>query len=62
MKTAFSKHLTDRQQYVLQQRYGLDENGEFRTLSQVGQQMGLSRERVRQIGEALTKIVKVAIF
>ena len=57
MKTAFSKHLTDRQQYVLQQRYGPDENGEFRTLSQVGQQMGLSRERVRQIErEALTKL------
>ncbi len=57
MKTAFHEHLTERQQFVLERRYGLDEDGEFRTLSQVGQEMGLSRERVRQIErEALTRL------
>ena len=57
LKAAFSRTLTERQQYVLHQRYGLDEFGEARTLGQVGQQMGLSRERVRQIElEALKRL------
>ena len=57
MKMAFNEHLTQRQQFVLERRYGLDEDGEFRTLSQVGHEMGLSRERVRQIErEALTRL------
>jgi RNA polymerase nonessential primary-like sigma factor len=57
MKMAFDEHLTERQQFVLERRYGLDDDGEFRTLSQVGQEMGLSRERVRQIErEALTRL------
>ena len=57
MKMAFHEHLTQRQQFVLERRYGLDEDGEFRTLSQVGHEMGLSRERVRQIErEALTRL------
>ena len=56
MKEAFSDVLTDRQQFVLTRRYGLDD-GEFRTLSEVGKEMGLSRERVRQIErEALLKM------
>jgi len=41
---------------VLTRRYGL-EDGEFRTLSEVGKEMGLSRERVRQIErEALIRL------
>ena len=57
MKTAFNDHLTERQQFVLERRYGLDDEGEFRTLSQVGHEMGLSRERVRQIErEALNRL------
>jgi DNA-directed RNA polymerase sigma subunit (sigma70/sigma32) len=40
----------------LTRRYGL-EDGEFRTLSEVGKEMGLSRERVRQIErEALMRL------
>lgn len=48
MRSAFHVVLDDRQQYVLTRRYGLDDS-EYRTLSTVGKEMGLSRERVRQI-------------
>lgn len=56
MRTAFKVVLTERQQYVLMRRYGLDDS-EYRTLSTVGKEMGLSRERVRQIErEALHRL------
>jgi RNA polymerase nonessential primary-like sigma factor len=56
MRDAFAEILTERQQYVLTRRYGLDDE-EFRTLSTVGKEMGLSRERVRQIErEALARL------
>lgn len=56
MDNAFYNLLTERQRFVLTRRYGLDD-GEFRTLSEVGKEMGLSRERVRQIErEALTRL------
>jgi RNA polymerase primary sigma factor len=56
MRDAFSVVLTERQQYVLTRRYGLDDS-EYRTLSMVGKEMGLSRERVRQIErEALHRL------
>ena len=40
--------LTDRERAVLIDRYGLDDNVE-KTLEQVGQKLGITRERVRQI-------------
>jgi RNA polymerase nonessential primary-like sigma factor len=48
MRAAMSVLLTERQQYVLQRRYGLVD-GHFRTLSAIGRELSLSRERVRQI-------------
>jgi RNA polymerase sigma factor (sigma-70 family) len=56
MHKGFELVLTDRQRFVLTRRYGMDD-GEFRTLSEVGKEMGLSRERVRQIErEALIRL------
>jgi RNA polymerase sigma factor (sigma-70 family) len=49
-------HLTPRERNILELRYGL--NGESAlTLEQIGQRLGLTRERVRQLeGEALRKL------
>ncbi|MBW1880670.1 MAG: sigma-70 family RNA polymerase sigma factor, partial [Deltaproteobacteria bacterium] len=48
--------LSDRHRYVLMRRYGLEDD-RFRTLSEVGKGMDLSRERVRQIErEALNRL------
>jgi RNA polymerase nonessential primary-like sigma factor len=40
--------LEEREQQVIRMRYGLDD-GQPRTLDQIGRRFGLSRERVRQI-------------
>ena len=48
--------LTDRERKVLSLRYGLDDD-EPRTLEETGKELGISRERVRQIqNEALEKM------
>jgi len=56
MLEAFESVLSERHRHVLTRRYGLEDNV-FRTLSQVGKGMSLSRERVRQIErEALMRL------
>ncbi|MFC4125169.1 sigma-70 family RNA polymerase sigma factor [Nocardia rhizosphaerae] len=48
--------LTDRESAVIRLRYGLD-RGEGRTLEEVGSELGVSRERARQIeAKAMTKL------
>ena len=47
------KNLSPREAYILRARFGLD-TGEVRTLEDIGRELQLSRERVRQIeGRAL---------
>lgn len=41
------KHLSEREEQILRMRFGF--NGESKTLEEIGQEIGLSRERVRQI-------------
>jgi RNA polymerase primary sigma factor len=50
------KALTPREEYILRARFGLG-NGEVRTLEEIGKELKLSRERVRQIeARALEKL------
>jgi RNA polymerase primary sigma factor len=52
----FLKNLTDRERKVLVLRFGL-EDGHQRTLEEVGQEFGVTRERIRQIeAKALRKL------
>ena len=48
--------LDERQRFVVSQRYGL-EDGEPKTMASIGQQLGVSRERIRQIhNQAIKKL------
>ncbi|MEW6197908.1 MAG: sigma-70 family RNA polymerase sigma factor [Planctomycetota bacterium] len=49
--------LDPRERAILRQRYGLDDAGAPRTLEQIGQRFGVSKERVRQLeSRALLKL------
>ena len=53
-------HLSEKERNVLIMRYGLDENGEKKTLEQIGTYYGVSRERIRQIeNRAMSKLKKL---
>ena len=43
------EHLNPRERTILIDHYGLDEAGRSKTFDQLGQQLGISKERVRQI-------------
>ena len=52
--------LEDRERSIIVQRFGLEEGSEPRTLEQVGQRMGVTKERIRQIeARALGKLRKI---
>ncbi len=53
-------HLSEKERNVLIMRYGLNENGEKKTLEEIGTYYGVSRERIRQIeNRAMSKLKKL---
>ena len=53
-------HLDDREKAIIIQRFGLMEGEEPKTLEQVGQRLGVTKERIRQLeARALNKLRKV---
>ena len=54
------KQLSPKERYILILRYGLDNNGEKKTLDEIGSHYGVSRERIRQIeNRAISKLKKL---
>ena len=50
------RYLTEKEQKIVRLRYGLDD-GHFRTLEEVGQELGISRQRVNDIeAKAIRKL------
>ncbi|MBI5416130.1 MAG: RNA polymerase sigma factor RpoD/SigA [Candidatus Omnitrophica bacterium] len=56
----FLDMLDERERRIIKMRYGLD-SGEGRTLAQIAGELGVSRERVRQIEVATLKKIRVLI-
>ena len=58
--TKMLEHLSKKERDVLILRYGLDSEGEKRTLEEVGNYFNVSRERIRQIeNRAISKLKKL---
>ena len=54
-------NLDDREQKIIISRFGLDYNQEPQTLKEVGEQLGVTKERIRQIeARALVKLRQAA--
>ena len=54
------KQLSPKERDILILRYGFDNNGEKKTLDEIGSQYGVSRERIRQIeNRAISKLKKL---
>jgi RNA polymerase primary sigma factor len=51
VRTALDKHLSPRERQILVLYYGLGEHGEAMTLEHIGDMLGVTRERIRQIRE-----------
>ena len=52
--------LNPKEKDVLIMRYGLDNNGQKKTLDEIGSRYGVSRERIRQIEtRAISKLKKL---
>jgi len=53
--------LTENQRRVLLQRFGMHDRGEGLTLEEIGDQLGVSRERIRQIEVAALKKLRAIV-
>jgi RNA polymerase primary sigma factor len=63
LSQALQQYLSPREADVLKLRFGLDREGEERTLGEVGEQLGVSRERARQLeAEAMAKLRRARPF
>ncbi len=56
------RHLDEREREIVARRFGLDRQLEPRTLKEIGQELGVSKERIRQIeARALAKLRQAAL-
>ena len=63
VSSALDDYLTEREAQALRLRFGLDRGGTERTLSEVGEALGISRERVRQLeAGAMAKLRRAGSF
>ncbi|MEZ0322875.1 MAG: RNA polymerase sigma factor RpoD/SigA [Hydrogenothermaceae bacterium] len=54
--------LDEREREIIKMRFGLEEDEEVKTLEEVGEKLGISRERVRQLEQrALKKLKNIAM-
>jgi len=59
---SFSDELTDRERHIVEGRFGLNGRSEPRTLMELSSELGICKERVRQVeGLALKKLHAVAV-
>ena len=57
LKKAIDKHLTQRQKFILENRYGLVDNQKTKTLEAIGKELHITTEGIRQIElNALSKL------
>lgn len=49
LRDSLKRHLNDREQFVVCERFGLNKNREKRTFRELAEVLGVSKERVRQI-------------
>jgi RNA polymerase primary sigma factor len=63
LDSALRRQLSPREAAVMRLRFGLDRGGPERTLGDVGKELGISRERVRQLEtEAMAKLRRAGSF
>ena len=54
----YNTNLTERQKYVVASRFGFDSHGDGKTLEEVGQVLGVTRERIRQIQQKAIRMLR----